>query len=113
MLAAEADGTILKIVQNTEYINKPAFVTACLKSYIVKFSDGAILDGLSVNLTYEQALIACRRDGRNYFYLSEEFKAIKELAATAVSSDESVYAKLSEELKNDEDVIKERRLWIR
>lgn len=113
MLAAEADGTILKIVTNTDYINKPEFVTACLKSYIVKVSDGAILDGLSLNLTYEQAIIACRRDGRNYFFLSEEFKGLKEIAANAVRSDESIYAKLSEELKNDADVIREMRLWIR
>ena len=44
-------------------------------------------------------------------YLSEEFKGIKEIAVVAVMSDESVYDRLSEELKNDADVIKERRLW--
>ena len=113
MLAAQADGTILKVVQNTSYINKKEFVTACLESYIVKLSDGAILDGLNIDLTYEQAVIACRRDGRNYFYLSDEFKKMKEIAVNAVRSDESVYDRLSEELKNDADVIREKRLWIR
>ena len=45
--------------------------------------------------------------------LNAEDKGLKELAVSAVRSDESVYDKLCEELKNDADVIRERRLWIR
>ena len=113
MISAQADGTILKLVANTKYINNQQFVTECLKSYVVKLSDGAILNGINVNLTYEQALLACQRDGRNYYYLSEEFKSKKEMAVVAVRSAEEVYDKLSDELKNEADVIREKRLWMR
>ena len=113
LLAAAADGTLLKLVTKTKYIDMPEFVTACLNSYVVKLSDGAILDGLNLNLTFEQALIACRRDGRNYFYLSEEMKNSKEMAVVAVRSSEEVYDGLSQQLKEDADVLREKRLWIR
>ena len=103
----------LALKTKSNYINKEEFVTACLKSYVVKLSDGAILNGLNVKLNFEQALLACKRDGRNYYYLNEELKKEKELAVAAVRSSEEVYDKLSEELKNDTDVIREKRLWIR
>ncbi len=113
MLAAEADGTVLKTLAHTDYVKNEDFITACLKSYVVKLSDGAILDGLDVDLTFQQALLACSRDGRNYFYLSVEYRRTKEIALAAVRSDEGVYNKLSEELKKDEDIIRENRLWMR
>ena len=110
---AVADGSILKNLVGTDYLKKEDFVTACLKSYVVKLSDGALLNGIKIDLTEEQALLACKRDGRNYYYLDEKFKQIKKIAAAAVSSSEEVYDILSEELKQDADIIREKRLWIR
>ena len=113
MLAAWADGTLIKSVINTEYFTDEEFVTECLKSYVVKISDGAILNGLNLKLTYEQAEIACKKDGRNYFYLDEEFKNNPQFAVIAVRSCEEVYASLPEQFKTLPEVIKEKRLWIR
>lgn len=113
MLAAEADGSILKTLAETEYIRREDFVTACLKSYVVKYSERPILEGVDLNLTYEQALLACARDGRNYYCLSNELKNKKEMAVASVRSCESVYEGLSEELKRDADVLREKSLWIR
>lgn len=113
ILSAEADGTMLKTLAHTEYIHDEQFVTACLKSYVVKRSDGALLDGVLVDLTYEQALLACQRDGRNYYYLKQEFKDKKEIVVASVRSDEEVFNHLPDKFKTDEDVLREKRLWIR
>jgi hypothetical protein len=80
---------------------------------VVKISDGAILNGLNLKLTYEQAEIVCKKDGRNYFYLDEEFKNDPRFAVIAVSSCEEVFDKLPEQFKTMPEIIKEKRLWIR
>lgn len=113
MLAAWSDGTIIKLLCNTDYVKDQAFVTECLKSYVVKISDGALLNGIEIKLNYEQAEIACRKDGRNYFYLDEQFKNNPHFAMLAVRSSEEVYDLLPEEFKNLPEIIKEKRLWIR
>ena len=113
LLAAWADGSIIKLLTSTDYVLDEKFVTECLKSYVVKISDGAILDGLNLNLTCEQAEIACKKDGRNYFYLQEEYKKDCHFAKLAVSSCEDVYDSLPEEFKQMPEIIKEKRLWIR
>lgn len=113
MLAAYADGNILKTLAHTDYIKDEKFVTECLKSYVVKNSDGAILDGIDVELTYEQAELACIRDGRNFFHLKEDYKKDPKLAVLAVRSCEDVYNLLPEEFQNLPEVIKEKRLWIK
>lgn len=111
--AATADGTVLKTLINTEYIKDENFVTECLRSYTVKNSDGALLDGLNLTLTDGQAKIACEKDGRNYFFLTEEQRESVELAVVAVRSNEAVYDRLSARLQADAQVKKERNLWIR
>ncbi|MBQ7373918.1 MAG: DUF4116 domain-containing protein [Clostridia bacterium] len=113
MLAAWADGTIIKLMQNTEYLSDEDFVTECLKSYIVKKSDGAILDGLNLSLNYGQSEIACQKDGRNYFYLKDEYKNDPHFAMLAVRSCEAVYDLLPDEFKGLEEIKREKRLWIR
>ena len=113
MLLAWADGTIIRLLAKTDYVKDQDFVTECLKSYVVKISDGAILNGLDLQLSYEQAEIACKKDGRNYFYLSEEYKNDSHFAVIAVRSCEDVYDKLPESFKALPEVVKEKRLWIR
>lgn len=97
--AARADGTIIKVLTNTEYINSVEFVTECLKSYVVKNSDGAILDGLNVVLNDEQAKLACKKDGRNYFFVTNEQKNNLNLAEIAVNSCPTIFEKLSPEIQ--------------
>lgn len=112
-LAGEADGTVLKTLIDTEYAKDEEFITICLKSYIVKNSDGAILNGLGLVLTDEQAKIACQKDGRNYYYLTENQKQNVDIAILAVRSVESVYDNLPDDLKLNPRVKRERDLWIR
>lgn len=111
MLVASADGTVLRTLEKTDYAKNEKFVTECLKSYVVKISDGAILDGLDVELNYEQTLLACKKDGRNYFFIKEEYKSSPQIVATSVKSCEEVYASLPDDLKTHPDVLKEKRIW--
>lgn len=113
LLAAYADGSVIKTLAHTEYICDEAFVTECLKSYTVKNSDGAILEGLNVDLTESQAELACSRDGRNYFFLPEKYKANPRICAVAVRSFDGVYDTLSDGLKKQVDAIMREKLWIR
>lgn len=111
MLVASADGTVLKTLAKTDYVKNEKFVTECLKNYVVKISDGAILDGIEVDLSYEQTYLACKKDGRNYFFIKEEYKRSPQIAAVSVKSSEEVYASLPDELKTHPDVLKEKRIW--
>lgn len=110
---AWADGTVLKILKGTEYLKNNEFITECLRSYVVKNSDGALLEGMNIILTDEQAKIACQKDGRNYFYLSEEQKNDVETTVVAVRSNASVYESLPDYLKDNPLIKRERDLWIR
>ena len=110
---AQADGTVLRTLAETDYAKEPEFITECLKSYIVKISDGAILSGLDLPLNLEQAQLACKRDGRNFFYLPEHFKNQLSVAVIAVKSCPQVYGELPSELKDNQQVKKEMELWTK
>ena len=113
MLVSSADGRVIHDLKDTEYIKDETFVTECLKSYIVKNSEPPILEGLNITLTDEQAKIACKKDGRNYFYLTTKQMENPEFAVISVASREDVFDGLSETLKKHPDVIKEKELWKR
>lgn len=83
-LAASVDGSILKVLYLTDFAGDKTLVTTCLKGYLVRNCDEPLLKGLKgVELDYQQCLIACRRDGRNYFYLPEQFRGSEELKRVA------------------------------
>lgn len=110
---AKADGTVLKTLADTEYAKDPDFITECLKSYVVKISDGALLNGLSVALTKEQAELACKKDGRNFFYLPPSYQNSLSVATLAVRSCPQVYDCLSADLKEHPSVKKEMEKWLK
>lgn len=110
---AEADGTVLKTLSHTDYAKEPEFISECLKSYVVKISDGALLNGLNVELSEEQAELACKKDGRNFFYLPEKYKNSPTVASLAVKSCHEVYDSLSVGLKEHPMVKREKELWLR
>lgn len=108
---AKADGTVIKTLAETGYAQDSDFITECLKSYVVKISDGALLDGLLLPLTKEQAELACKKDGRNFFFLPPSYQNDLSVARLAVKSCPQVYDSLSPELKENPSVKKEMELW--
>ena len=68
-------------------------MTDCLKTYVVKNSDEPLLKMLKgIDLDFEQCRIACRRDGRNYFYLPEQFRGSEQLKEIAYEFGAADYA---------------------
>lgn len=91
-LAAYADGGIIRYLHLTDFANNKMLVTNCLKTYIVKNSDEPLFKILKgIDLDYSQCLIACRRDGRNYFFLPEQFRGSEELKRVAYEHGASTY----------------------
>ncbi|MBQ7642728.1 MAG: DUF4116 domain-containing protein [Clostridia bacterium] len=108
-LASMADGWIITYMNESPCLNDEEIKENCFKNYVVKNSRPPILTGLTnLRLTEKQAAFICKRDGRNYFLLSEEFKANGEIAAEAARLNDEVYNSLPEELKNHPTVLKKR-----
>lgn len=104
-LAVIADGRILPRLKDSKYYGCEELTDLCLENYVVKNSDDPILKNLSdVKLTKKQARLACTKDGRNYFWLPEEYKTEREVVAAAVRTEKEIYDTLSEELKSDPEV---------
>lgn len=86
-LAATVDGGVIRVLYRTDFSGDKNLVTDCLKTYVVKNSDEPLLKNLKgVNLDFEQCAVACRRDGRNYFYLPEQFRGSEYLKEIAYAS---------------------------
>lgn len=86
-LAASVDGGVIRVLYRTDFAGDKNLVTDCLKTYVVKNSDEPLLKNLKgIDLDFEQCRIACRRDGRNYFYLPEQFRGSELLKEIAYAS---------------------------
>lgn len=83
-LAAAVDGSILIVLGRTNFAADKELITSCLKNYVVKNSEEPLLSRTTgVDFDYDQCLIACRRDGRNYFFIPERFKSDERLKQIA------------------------------
>lgn len=92
-LACAVDGGVIKYLYKTDFAGDKALVTDCLKTYVVKNSDEPLLKTLKgIDLDFEQCRIACRRDGRNYFYLPEQFRGSEQLKEIAYEFGAADYA---------------------
>ena len=86
-LAASVDGGVIRLLYRTDFAGDKNLVTDCLKTYVVKNSDEPLLKNLKgIDLDFEQCRIACRRDGRNYFYLPEQYRGSELLKEVAYAS---------------------------
>ena len=104
-LAVKADGRILPDLKTSKFYGEEALTDASLENYIVKNSEEPLLKRLSdVELTREQAITACRRDGRNYYYLPQKYRLDTAIAAEAVRTEKSVYDALPDEMKEDKKI---------
>lgn len=82
--ACAADGGVIRHLYKTDFAGDKNLVTECLNGYVVKNSDEPLLKTLKgVDLDFEQCRTACERDGRNYFYLPEQFRGSETLKETA------------------------------
>lgn len=83
-LAASVDGSVIKVLYKTNFADDARLIDECLRSYVVKNSEDPLLKDLKgVLLCDEQYALACKRDGRNYYFLPERLKAdenIKKIA---------------------------------
>ena len=99
----------LRFAINAELFGIVLLVTQLLS---LAFAIGNVINTLY--LCKDNEMLICLPVTPNQLFVSKLLLIyLKEIAANAVRSDESIYAKLSEELKNDADVIREMRLWIR
>ena len=91
-LAVGVDGNVLKVLGKTNFADDKSLVTACLKNYVVKNSEEPLLKNVSgVKLDRDQCFLACRRDGRNYFFIPDEFKADESIKNVAYENGASRY----------------------
>ena len=93
-LAAAVDGSVLTVLGKTNFAADKELVTSCLKRYVVKNSEEPLLSRTEgVDFDYEQCLIACRRDGRNYFFIPEQFRSDERLKQIAYENGAERYKK--------------------
>ena len=101
-LAVKTDGRILPDLKSSKFFGEEELTDEAIANYIVKNSEEPLLKRLEgFELTKAQAHAACRRDGRNYFYLPEKYRLDKDVAAEAVKTDKTVYSVLPDEMKDD------------
>ena len=109
-LAGRYNGEVLKYMNKSALLSDKDIVNECIKNYVVKNSDRPLLSYLpNFSPDFYQAKALCLKDGRNYLFLSDEFKKLPEIAAEAARTNVEVYKSLSEELKNN-PIVEARRI---
>ncbi len=110
LLALKVDGNLLVDLSGSSLLKDEEILNEGLEHYLVKSSDLPIAERLSgVEFTKDQAITACKKDGRNYYYLSEELRSDIDVLAEAVRFENELYESLPEELKNNPKILLKRR----
>ena len=91
--------------------NDEEFVGKIIANYVVDYSSEPLLKFVGEDLIFnaEICLAAVEKDGRNFIYCSKSVQEMKEIALIAVRANGSYYYNLSEKLKADDDIIKEKK----
>ncbi len=91
--------------------NDEEFVGKLIENYAVDYASEPIMKFVGEDLVfnYELCLSSVEKDGRNFAYCAKSVQEIKEIALVAVRANGSYYFNLSEKLKADEDIIKEKK----
>ncbi len=99
-LCAKADGSVLKLIEDSPLFYDPEIVTDCVKSYVVKNADKPFVQWFTdAKFSYDDLKILCRKDWRNYFALDEALRKDPVLCIEAVRSGIGVYDKIDDDMK--------------